>query len=164
MVNRNSGMHLGLRASWLPHIQFERLRKSGSGQNIVELALVLPLVFTLLFGVFEMGRHFYTRIGIRHVVAEAARFAVTGNVLLDENGDPLDRPSSIEKVLVDGVSRFNVSVDSIFTTPPDGGGPEDVVQIAMIYTYEFSMPGMHRFFPDASFMVQTAMRNEPYFE
>ena len=140
------------------------LRRSTCGQSLVEMALVLPMLFTLFFGIFEMGRHFYTRINVRHAVASAARFAVTGNVLPDPNGDPLTRAESVETVLRDKVSHLNVSVDSVFTIPADGGGPEEVVQVVMLYTYEFSMPTMHEFFPDMQFTARTIMRNEPYFE
>lgn len=128
------------------------------------MALVLPMVFTLFFGIFEMGRHFYTRLSVQHGVAEAARFAVTGNVLPDGNGDPLTRAESIAKVLEDRSAHLNVLVDTVYTIPADGGGPGEVVQVVMQYTYEFSMATMHNYFPDMQFTARTVMRNEPYFE
>ncbi len=139
------------------------IARGRSGQSLVEMALVLPLLLTLFFGIFEMGRHFYTRITVRHVVAEATRFAVTGNVLLDANGDPLPRSLSILKILQDRSAHLNVTVDTLFLVPADGGGPEEIVQVNMIYTYHYVMPLMHRFFSSSTHTIQTAMRNEPFY-
>ncbi|MEE9207926.1 MAG: TadE family protein [Gemmatimonadota bacterium] len=134
------------------------------GQSLVEMALVLPVLFTLFFGIFEFGRHFYTRLTVRQAVGQATRFAVTGRASTDSNGDPLSRAETVRLRMEDSMSHLNIVVDSIFLDPPDGGGPEEVVQVGVTYRYQFSMPGMHRFFPEMTFTVKTAMRNEPYFE
>ncbi len=128
------------------------------------MALVLPVLFTLFFGIFEFGRHFYTRLTVRQAVGQATRFAVTGRFNTDANGDPLSRAESVRLRMEDSMSHLNIVVDSIFMEPADGGGPEDVVQVGVSYKYQFLMPGMHRFFPEMTFTVKTAMRNEPYFE
>ncbi|MEN8144351.1 MAG: TadE family protein [Gemmatimonadota bacterium] len=130
----------------------------------MEMALVLPVIFTLFFGIFEFGRHFYTRLTVRHAVGQATRLAVTGRSTTDAKGDPLSRAETVRLKMEDSMSHLNIVVDSIFIDPADGGGPEDVVQVGITYKYEFSMPGMHRFFPEMTFTVKTAMRNEPYFE
>jgi Flp pilus assembly protein TadG len=63
--------------------------------------LAIPLVLFLFFGIFELGRHYYTRLTLQDAVAQAARFAVTGRSLDDpDNPDAqLTRAESIEHVI-----------------------------------------------------------------
>lgn len=60
-----------------------RLRKSEQGQALVEMALVLPLFFLLLFGVIEMGRIGYSYITVSHAAREGGRVATIGGSDLD---------------------------------------------------------------------------------
>lgn len=57
------------------------IRKIGTrehGQAMVEMALVLPLFFLLLFGVIEMGRVGYAYITVSNAVREGGRVATLG--------------------------------------------------------------------------------------
>ncbi len=51
-------------------------RRDESGVAIVELALVLPLLMLLLFGILEFGRALNYWIDETHLANEGARFAV----------------------------------------------------------------------------------------
>ncbi len=136
------------------------------GQGAIEFLMALPLVLLLLAGIFEFGRHFYTRLTLRHAVAEAARFAVTGSTLTDPGtGQPMSRTNSILQVIVDRAADLDVDVSSIRLTPPDGGQPGDVVRIAATYRYRFVMTPIARFFGSGfvDFTVATAVLNEPRF-
>ena len=64
----------------------------------MEFTMVLPLLLMLFFGILEFGLYFYTRVSLRHVVRESARFAVTGNVLSDSAGKPMSKAQSIEQL------------------------------------------------------------------
>jgi hypothetical protein len=44
------------------------------GQELVEFAIVLPLLFLFLFGVFDLGRMFHAVIGITNAAREGARY------------------------------------------------------------------------------------------
>lgn len=55
-----------------------RLRKGEHGQALVEMALVLPLFFLLLFGVIEMGRVGYAYITVTNATREGGRVATLG--------------------------------------------------------------------------------------
>lgn len=128
--------------------------------------MALPLVLLLLAGIFEFGRHFYTRLTLRHAVSEAARFAVTGNTLIDPaTGDPMSRATSIVQVIVDRARDLDVDVGRIRLTPPDGGLPGQIVQVSATYRYRFVMTPIARFFGPGfvDFTVSTAMLNEPAF-
>jgi Flp pilus assembly protein TadG len=141
-------------------------RRNNRGQGMVELVLVLPLLLLLLAGIFEFGRHYYTRLTLRHAVAEAARFGVTGNQLIDPlTSQPMTRAQSIVQVIQDRASGLSVDVTNIQITPADGGQPDQVVRIAVSYRYHFLFNPVARFFEadHIDFSVMTAMRNEPAF-
>ena len=62
-----------------------RLRKGEQGQALVEMALVLPLLFLLLFGVIEMGRIGYAYITVSNAARAGGRTATIGGTDLDIN-------------------------------------------------------------------------------
>jgi len=128
--------------------------------------MALPLVLLLLAGIFEFSRHFYTRLTLRHAVAEAARFAVTGTSLTDPvTGQVMSRSTSIVQVIVDAARDLHVDVSRIRIIPPDGGAPGQVVQISATYEYTFAFAPIERLFSHGviDFTVSTAVMNEPAF-
>jgi hypothetical protein len=136
--------------------------RRNDGAGLVELALVLPLVLFLFFGIFEFSRQFYVRLTVRHGGAEATRYAVPGNELIDaETGEPVGRVESIRQVLQGTAGGLNIRPDDIAIDPPDGGGPEQVVTVSVTYHYRYSLPGFDRL-PPVDFTITTAMRNEPF--
>lgn len=52
--------------------------RARSGQSMVEFALVLPLLFTLIFGIMELGFLFFQDHTINSVCRRAARQAAVG--------------------------------------------------------------------------------------
>ena len=143
------------------------LRRNSSGQSLVEFAIVLPLVMMVFFGIFEFGRFYFTKLTLQHAVREATRFAVTGNVLTDpETGDPMDRAGSIVRVILHNTKDLAVDVDGISISPADGGGPEDIVRVAVDFRYDMTMPLVRGIVPDGhvGISISTAMRNEAFYE
>ncbi|MCL7972566.1 MAG: pilus assembly protein [marine benthic group bacterium] len=140
-----------------------RVARCSRGSALIEMALVTPMLLLLLASIFEFGRMFHTRLTARHAVIEATRFAITGNQLTDEEGDPLDRASSIRRIVAEKAYELPVTPESIIITPADGGGPEDVVRITLNYTYDYAFPGFIDALPSLSFSVAAAMRNEPFY-
>lgn len=139
-----------------------RLLRQSHGSGLVEFALVLPLLFSLIFGIFEFGRLGLSHVTAKHAVAEAARYAVTGRNFTDPlTGEPIGRAESIRRVVLDGVGPLAIA-DSIVIDPPDGGGPEDLVTVSVSFTYRYFLPGLEDVLPPVDFTVRTAMRNEPF--
>jgi Flp pilus assembly protein TadG len=66
-------------------VMIRRLRKGEHGQALVEMALVLPLLFLLLFGVIEMGRIGYAYITVSNAARAGGRTATIGGTDLDIN-------------------------------------------------------------------------------
>jgi Flp pilus assembly pilin Flp len=58
-------------------LALRRLRRGESGATALELALVLPLLITLLFGIIEFGRAMATYSTVVTASREAARFGST---------------------------------------------------------------------------------------
>lgn len=55
-----------------------KLRRDQRGQALVEMALVIPLFFLLLFGVIEMGRIGHAYISVSNAARAATRLATIG--------------------------------------------------------------------------------------
>ena len=55
-----------------------KLLKKQSGQAMVELAIVLPILLLLVFGIIEFGRIYSTQLMAAHGAREGARAASVG--------------------------------------------------------------------------------------
>lgn len=140
----------------------DRLLRGSHGSGLVEFALVLPLLVTLIFGIFEFGRMGFSHLTARHAVSEATRYAVTGRQRTDpETGEPIARAESIRQVVLESVGPLAIA-DSIVIDPPDGGGPDDLVSVSVSFTYRYFLPGLEDVLPPVDFTVRTAMKNEPF--
>ena len=58
--------------------QIAKLRRSESGQSLVELAITLPLVLLFIFGMLEMGWLASTRQVMDTITREATRAGIVG--------------------------------------------------------------------------------------
>lgn len=146
---------------------FERTRRCRRGQALVEFALATSILMLLLVGLTEFSRHYYARLSARHAVAEAARFAITGQVLNDPNtGVPMTRAQSIVAVINRTASTLPLELVSIVLNPPNGGGPNEVVSIQARYRFYFADSPLVRGFAPLSvaFTVATSVKNEPVFQ
>lgn len=145
-----------------------RVRRSGSrsdsGQALVEFALVVPILMFLFFSIYEIGHYYSVRLSLRHGVREAARFAVTGNVLPDSTGHAMSRKASIERVIQKSAPQLAIGPEHIMLDPEDGGGPGEVVEVSVLYEYRFTLPGVSAFFPGRRLplRVTAVMKNENF--
>jgi Flp pilus assembly protein TadG len=57
--------------------QLKQLRSETSGQEIAEAAVVLPIAFLVLLGIFWFGRAYNVYATVTHAAAEGARVAAT---------------------------------------------------------------------------------------
>ncbi|MCG8468259.1 MAG: pilus assembly protein [Gemmatimonadetes bacterium] len=130
----------------------------------MEFILAVPIVILVLAGIVEFGRHYHARLTLRHAVAEAGRFAVTGQVLQDTLGNPMTRAQSITHKIQTAASDLNVQVTELNITPPDAGGPGEVVTIDATYRFQFVMPGIKQLFGGGyvDFATATSVYNEPF--
>jgi len=142
------------------------------GQALVEYALVLPLIFLLIFGLVDFGRLFYTELTLQYALRAAGRYAVTGNHLPNPAipGQTLSRAVSIMQVAQQGAMGIDVSGLQISSTTSGGaagsgaGGPGDNVRLSLTYNLALLTPIIGQFFPNGvyTFTVNTSFRNEPF--
>lgn len=136
------------------------------GTTPVELAIVLPVLLVILFGIFDFSRLFYARLTMQHAVREAVRFAVTGNATNDPvSGTPRSRVESIRAKIVQHAVALDVDVNGIVITPANGGGPGEVVTVSSAFAYEVTTPLIRPLLPNGRypFTVASSMKNEPFY-
>lgn len=143
-----------------------RFARTAGGQALVEFAIAAPILLLLLCSVVEIGHYYYTRLSIRHVTMEAARFAATGQTLPDEDDDPMSRAASVRALIRARAEGLHLGVEDVVLDPEAGGRPGEVVRVAVRYRYDFTLPGIGRLVNGGSPLVgevSTAMKNEPVF-
>jgi Flp pilus assembly protein TadG len=52
-----------------------RLHRDESGAGAVEFALTVPILITLIYGIFEFSQLYEANAGMQHALGEGARFA-----------------------------------------------------------------------------------------
>lgn len=57
----------------------KRLLKSRSGQSLVEMAIILPVLLMLIFGMVEFGRILSSYLIMENLSRDAARYGVVGH-------------------------------------------------------------------------------------
>ena len=115
-----------------------RLWKGEHGQALVEMALVLPLFFLLLFGVIEMGRVGYAYITVSNAAREGGRIATIGGTDLDIN-------SSIKNA---AVSLDSASLTITITPPQSQRQSGQAVTVQVTYPVQLIIPLISNVIPN----------------
>jgi Flp pilus assembly protein TadG len=83
---------------------------SASGQSVVELAIILPVLLLITLGTIDMGRAFFTWVTLRNAASEAALWGARN--LTASEGDIQDR-------------ALNVYLPAAYrTNPPTSASPQ----------------------------------------
>jgi Flp pilus assembly protein TadG len=147
----------------------QRLR-DARGANIVEMALVMPLLFLLTFSIVDFASLFYVHLALENGVSQAARFGVTGNTT-----GAFSREDSIRDAMRQATPTLTLA-DNAFTFShmkpggaawlPGSGNPSDISKVRVTYTWALMTPFIRVLFPagQINLAVESAMLNEPKFE
>ncbi len=147
-----------------------RRLKDARGSNIVEMALVLPLLFLLTFSIVDFASLFYVYLALENGVTQAGRFGVTGNV-----AGELSREDSIRDAMRNATPTLTID-DNAFSFShlkpgtvnwlPGSGEPSDVSKVRVTYNWALMTPFIREFFPNGeiNIAVESAMLNEPRFD
>lgn len=95
-----------------------QLRGRGDeGAALVEFAIIMPLLFLLIFGIIEFGWGFYQTLDVRHGARETARLAaVNFNPDAEVSGD-----NQAADIIVAGCARMDEDSDAtVAISLPDG--------------------------------------------
>lgn len=99
--------------------------KSKSGATAVEYAMIAPVLFALLTGVFETSRFFYVRSALQKAVDDAGRYAMRNTSASDAVIIEIARQNLIDPV--NDAADVKVSRDTVSGT--------DFVSVTVDYTF-----------------------------
>jgi Flp pilus assembly protein TadG len=106
-----------------PSLVARTLRARQTGSAVVEFALILTLLITLLAGTFEIGRAFWYYDALTKATRDAARLmSVTANATIASTGVANARQAVVDAVTSAGVPDFataNVRVTCLTVTFSD---------------------------------------------
>ena len=102
-------------------------RKSERGAAVVELAVVLPILVLLLFGIIEFGRGYNAKVELTAAVREGARAAALSS------GDPV----VATRDAAPGLNTSAVAVTVVAPCPPSGTGN---AKVKAAYPFTYAIP------------------------
>ena len=149
----------------------------ATGANLVEAALVTPLLLLLTFSIVDFASLFYVYLALENGVSQASRYGITGNQMADpdEEGEMLSREASIREAMRDATPTLTLDDEAFaFSHLPVGGstwlggagGPNDISRVTVRYTWTPYTPLVSRLFAggELDVTVESAMKNERRFE
>jgi hypothetical protein len=156
--------------------RIRNIRRLGdsTGANLIEAAVVTPLLLLLTFAIVDFSAMFYCYLALEHGVSQATRFAVTGREM-STAGVPIGREASIKTAMRQAAPTMTLP-DTAFSfsfMPTNGstwssglGGPGDVGRVTVNYSWEFMTPLIRPFFTGGAInlRVQSTMQNEALFQ
>jgi hypothetical protein len=112
-----------------------RLR-SQRGQSLLETAMMMVIIFTVVFWIFELGWLMYTHSVMANAANEGVRYAV-----VHSGGDPSGAEARVRSFAA--TSLHDVSAIHVRVFPEDGDyAPPHRVSVTVTYTY---VPWLSRF-------------------
>ena len=144
-----------------------RRLKGDEGANLVEAALLLPLLLFLTFAVVEFAAVFFTYLSLEHGVSEASRYGITGNQIAG-----MSREDSIRTVLREATPTITLADNQITFSHlqrngtvwlAGAGAPNEVEKVQVDYTWDIITPLLRPMFTSGRIplRVNAAMKNEP---
>lgn len=117
-------------------------RKSERGQDLVEFALLLPVLLLLILGALDLGRMFFASISITNAAREGARY---GGLHRDDISFTVVTcaapPSNIAQAACREGQNSLIDMTKMTVTPscPDAGGCAPYNRVVITVTYEFDL-------------------------
>ncbi len=159
--------------------------KNPKGHTVVELSLLIVPFMMVLLAVMEFGWFFLHQHSLQFAVREGMRLALVGEILNDDQGNPMTREDSIMQTVKekaawsmnpnDVLVQFaplgaNYEDPDDFSDPsaaPNAGNPADYMRIQATYDHAFFSPLIGHLFDDdctdgctIELMAQATYRNE----
>src|SRR2546426_11340844 len=107
------------------HTRWRRQR----GLSLVETALMIWVIITVVFSVFELGWLMYTYSVLADAANEGVRYAI-----VHSGGDPAGTQAKVKAFAT--TSMHDVSAVSVVVTAPDGNyTPPNLVRVTVTYIY-----------------------------
>ena len=130
---------------------WKRLFKSQKGQALAEMALVLPILLTLLFGIIEFGRIFGSYMVISNLSREGARYGVVGHDDVQIRNLILSQRAWLDE------NKFSIIVSPPYAERDKG----DSLGVTINYSVDLIIPVIAEIIPNpVNLSVQCLMRVE----
>jgi Flp pilus assembly protein TadG len=99
------------------------------GQTLLETALMIVIIFTVMIWVFEIGQLMYTYTVLGDAANEGVRYAI-----VHSGGDVAGTTARVKSFAV--TSRHDITAISVTVTAPNGNyNPPNLVRVTVSYTY-----------------------------
>ncbi|HXF04406.1 MAG TPA: TadE family protein [Blastocatellia bacterium] len=144
-----------------------RTSRRQRGQSLVEAAFVIPLLLFLILAIVDLGRLAFAWVTVQYAAGAGARFAVTG--VGEQNGTRLGLIKQAAKRWSDLLPGQNAHINvrswrgrraSGAARENNAGGPCDLVEVEVLYTYRTITPIVGRLIPPIQFRGRERMVNE----
>ncbi len=114
---------------------FKQGSQSEKGQSLVEVAITLTVIITLLAGAFDLGTAFFHFVALRDAAQEGAVYGAINPT--DLSGiESRVRQSSSEPINFISDPEFQEPLISVAGSPCAGGA----ITVTLTYNYQISMP------------------------
>jgi Flp pilus assembly protein TadG len=138
-----------------------------AGTAMLELAIVVPLFFLMMFAVIDMANLFYAQGTLQDAVRVAGRYAMTGQHQPDGKGGSLSRVASIQQVAQQQALGLikqptDVVVSSVTGGSGNAGGPGDTVLVSTTGTVKLITGSWLTKSGSYTFTVSTRFKNESF--
>lgn len=117
--------------------------RNQKGQALVEFAIILPLLFLLIFGIFEFGRAMFIKNSLNNAARSAVRVAVVTPNLTDNNysAGQLSIRSATDKIqakIYDNLLYINKATATAIVNVVEHTGalPGDTVTVTVTGAFE----------------------------
>jgi Flp pilus assembly protein TadG len=149
-----------------------KLLRDCAGTNLIEAAIIVPLLLLLTFSIVDFASVFYVYLALENGVSQATRLAVTGNTLNDPiTGTALSRQDSVKLAMRQATPTLTIN-DSAFSFSHLAGaswasgfaGPGEIGKVTVNYTWNIMTPLLQPFFTGGQIQltVNSAMKNESF--
>ena len=106
------------------------------GQSLLETALMIVIIFTVVFWVFEIGQLMYTYTVLGDAANEGVRYAI-----VHSGGDVAGTTARVKNFAA--TSMHDISAITVTVNDPNGTyDPPNIVSVTVSYTY---LPSLYAF-------------------
>ena len=147
--------------------RLRRFLTDRSGANLVEAAIVTPLLLLVTFAICDLSTLFFVYLSLESGVTQATRAGVTGGSGAREAAlKGAMRSATPVLTIPDEDFTFSHLSPGASTWASGAGGPDDIDKMTVTFTWKLMTPVLRPFFPggDVRIRVESARKNEWRFE
>ena len=147
--------------------RLRRFLAARSGANLLEAAIVTPLLMLLIFAICDFATVFFVYLSLENGVTQATRTGVPGTPGPREAALIRAMRSATPGLTIpDGAFSFSHLPPGATTWASGAGGPGDIDKMTVEYTWTLMTPLLRPFFRGGGirFRVESSRKNEWRFE